>query len=276
MDNDNKNYNCDQKKINLSTNINFFYTGAIIGVSQTIIGHPIDTIKTLLQNSNLDSQNNLQNNLQNNSSGTKLNLQSNYKNINIIRSNLISRLYAGVSYPLFINLSYNTLIYELHDKTYKKTNNHFVSGFISGGLMSFILNPFEVAKIRKQVNDNNFTSTKILKLNNFKLNKIFVALPYTFLRESISTGFYFNSYFYLLDKNISAFQSGGFAGCISWLITYPIDTYKTRVQVNSKYKMELNFKNFRSLWHGISFCLLRAYLVNGVGFYIYNKLTNNS
>lgn len=272
MDN-NKNYNCDQKEINLSTNINFFYTGAIIGVSQTIIGHPIDTIKTLLQNNNL----NLQNNLQNNSSNIKLNLQSNYKNLNNIRSNFISRLYAGVSYPLFINLSYNTLIYELHDKTYKKTSNHFVSGFISGGLMSFILNPFEVAKIRKQVNNNNFTSTKVLKLNkNFKLNKIFVALPYTFLRESISTGFYFKSYFYLLDKNINAFQSGGFAGCISWLITYPIDTYKTRVQANTKYKMELNFKNFRSLWNGISLCLLRAYLVNGVGFYIYNKLTKNS
>jgi solute carrier family 25 carnitine/acylcarnitine transporter 20/29 len=270
MDN-NKNYNCDQKEINLSTNINFFYTGAIIGVSQTIIGHPIDTIKTLLQNNNLNSKNTLQNN----SSITKLALKYNYKNLNYIRSNLISRLYAGVSYPLFINLSYNTLVYELHDKTYKKTNNHFVSGFISGGLMSFILNPFEVAKIRKQVNNNNFTSTKILKLNNnFKLNKIFVALPYTFLRESISTGFYFKYYFYLLDKNISAFQSGGFAGCISWLITYPIDTYKTRVQANTKYKMELNLKNFKSLWHGISFCLLRAYLVNGVGFYIYNKLTS--
>ena len=77
MDNNNKNYNCDQKEICLSTNINFFYTGAIIGVSQTIIGHPIDTIKTLLQN---------------NSSITKLALKSNYKNLSNIRSNLVSMI----------------------------------------------------------------------------------------------------------------------------------------------------------------------------------------
>lgn len=261
---------------------NFIVTGAIIGVSQTFIGHPIDTLKTLYQNKNSKILKNIY----------YENIKQNVNNKNS-KISLVSRLYAGVSYPILINLTYNTMIYELHNKIYQNTNNHFISGFISGGMMSFILNPFEVGKIKQQVyyeKNQDIINSKNIKLQHrrrsltlkqiygINLNiypgncKLFVALPYTFLRESISTGLYFHTYFSLIDK-YDAFNSGGIAGCASWLLTYPLDTYKTRVQANSKYEMKMNVKNFKSLWNGLSFCLVRAYLVNGIGFYIYNKLT---
>ena len=256
---------------------NYISTGAIIGISQTVIGHPIDTLKTLYQNKNSKVIEKIYHE----------SLRQDIKNRKP-KFGIISRLYAGVSYPLIINLTYSTAIYELHSNIYQKTNNHFISGFMSGSIMSIFLNPFEVGKIKQQIYYNNNKdiinserkrNTKSLNMNQImnKYNtncKLFVALPYTFLRESISTGIYFQTYFSLIDK-INAFNAGGIAGVTSWILTYPVDTYKTRVQANSNYKMKMNIKNFKSLWNGLSFCLIRAYLVNGVGFYIYNKLTTN-
>ena len=256
---------------------NYITTGAIIGASQTVIGHPIDTLKTLYQNKNSKVI-------------EKIYSESIRQDIKLKKPKfgIVSRLYAGVSYPLIINLTYNTAIYELHNKFYQKNNNHFISGFVSGGIMSLFLNPFEVGKIKQQIyyknnkdviNSKRKIIPKSININQFTNKystncKLFTALPYTFLRESISTGVYFHTYFSLIDK-MDAFNSGGVAGCTSWILTYPIDTYKTRIQANSNYKMKINIKNFKSLWNGLSFCLIRAYLVNGVGFYIYNKLTTN-
>ena len=98
----------------VENNTNYFSVGALIGASQTILGHPIDTMKTLYQNN----------------SGIKTG------NISKNKINLIPRLYAGVTYPLLINLTYNTAIYELHKNFYHHTSNHFTAGFISGGIMS--------------------------------------------------------------------------------------------------------------------------------------------
>ena len=255
---------------------NYITTGAIIGASQTVIGHPIDTLKTLYQNKNSKVIEKIYH------ESVRQEIQNKKPKFGVI-----SRLYAGVSYPLIINLLYNTAVYELHNKIYQKTNNHFMSGFVSGSIMSIFLNPFEVGKIKQQIyykNNKDVIKSKrrIPKslninqiINRYHTNcKLFVALPYTLLRESISSGIYFHTYFSLIDK-IDAFNAGGISGVSSWILTYPIDTYKTRVQANSNYKMKINIKNFKSLWNGLSFCLIRAYMVNGVGFYIYNKLTTN-
>lgn len=278
-------------------------TGAIIGLAQTIIGHPLDTLKTNYQN-NLSSTSNLT--LINNLSST-----NNFSFQNIFKSNtsIIKRLYAGIYYPATINLVYNTCVYQLHHNLHQNSYSHFSSGCISGGIMGIILNPFEYKKVLHQVKDNSNSYYTQNKINHSKIkfpylntsnltnnyNPIFVGLKYTILRESLSTGIYFSTYFYFKDeKKVSVFQSGGLAGIYSWLFTYPIDTYKTRVQVNLNYSMNL-FKNIEknnrsfiyfinnvnitpitSLWSGLMFCLARAYIVNGIGFTIYNHLTNEN
>ena len=55
---------------------------------------------------------------------------------------------------------------------------------------------------------------------------------------------------------------------VSWLITYPIDTVKSRMQSNlcSTIKESLQIGN---LYHGLGYCLLRAFIVNGASFYTY-------
>ena len=52
-------------------------------------------------------------------------------------------------------------------------------------------------------------------------------------REIPAVFSYFSSYQYFREKNMSIFLSGSLAGTISWFITYPVDTIKTRLQNNS-------------------------------------------
>ena len=211
---------------------NEYIKGGLIGVSQTIIGHPFDTIKVLQQN-----------------------------NIKINQSMLKPKiLLSGIKYPIIISTAYNSAIFGLYSFFNKNNMSKFQSGFLSGALMSIVLNPFEYYKINYQL------------LENKKQNKIWRGIHFTMARESIATGIYFQNYFYLKDKNISPFIAGGIAGCNSWIITYPIDTIKTRYQSNHNFLIK-DIVNQKNIYKGISFCLLRAFLVNGVSFTLYDFLT---
>ena len=204
-----------------------FLMGSIIGITQTIVGHPLDTLK-------IRSQNN-------------------------ISRHLFKNLYNGVSYPLMVSLYSNSLLFGIFDYSKKQTNNIFLSGVLSGGCMSFVVNPLEVYKIKKQNNIN-------IKIPLYR------GLPIMIVRESIASGVYFSTFFYLKERH-NSFISGGIAGWGSWLLTYPLDTIKTRIQSNPTIKYIEAYKT-RQLWKGFTYCSYRAFLVNGISFYIYDLFTN--
>jgi solute carrier family 25 carnitine/acylcarnitine transporter 20/29 len=211
---------------------NEYIKGGLIGVSQTIIGHPFDTIKVLQQN-----------------------------NIKINQSILKPKiLLSGIKYPIIISTAYNSAIFGLYSFFNKNNMSTFQSGFLSGALMSIVLNPFEYYKINYQL------------LENKKQNKIWRGIHFTMARESIATGIYFQNYYFLKEKNISPFIAGGIAGCNSWIVTYPIDTIKTRYQSNHNFLIK-DIVNQKNIYKGITFCLIRAFLVNGVSFSLYDILT---
>lgn len=78
----------------------------------------------------------------------------------------------------------------------------------------------------------------------YGIRGLYLGYNVTLLREVSSLGIYFGSYEYLvrlitktftikedLHLNLATFFSaGGFAGCLSWMVTYPIDYTKTIVQ----------------------------------------------
>ena len=98
----------------------------------------------------------------------------------------------------------------------------------------------------------------------------------TMIRESFATGIYFYSY-HNLKKNeyikgeINIFFSGGIAGCLSWFFTYPVDVVKTRIQ-SGEYNSALKAIKNGNLFQGLSVCLLRSFIVNSIGFFIYEKI----
>lgn len=114
-------------------NIKEYFKGSIVGVTQTIFGHPFDTIKTRLQTNN------------------KID---------------VFKLHRGVSFPLLSSSLTNSVMFGSYDY-FKKENNNFVSGIYSGILISPIVTPIDKLKIDFQINPkiklNNINYLKIYK-----------------------------------------------------------------------------------------------------------------
>ena len=216
-------------------NYKYFISGSLSGFSQIIVAHPIDTLKI-------------------------------WNQVNLKHSHNFKNLYSGIKYPLISNIFITSGIFGIYNYFFKKTNNNFVSGFIAGSLVTPIINISDIYKIKYQ-------------------NKISLKMPFyrgiylTLFRESFACGIYFSSYNYFknnfdnkLNNNINNFISGGLAGITSWFITYPIDTIKTRIQTkNISLKNAIKDKKF---FKGLSICLLRAFVVNSIGFCTYEYFNN--
>jgi solute carrier family 25 (mitochondrial carnitine/acylcarnitine transporter), member 20/29 len=167
----------------------FFY-GNLVGLSQVLVGHPLDTIKTFYQ------------------IGTT------------IGKITPKKLYRGVTFPTISSVITNGLMFQTNKSIYESSNNYFVSGALTGIITSPIINIFEVYKIKTQL---GYPIKNIFKLS-------YSGISATIFRESLGMSIYFGGYHYLINKEISPFLSGGIVGSLSWLFTYPIDVIKTRLQ----------------------------------------------
>ena len=151
----------------------------------------------------------------------------------------------------------------------KKTNNKLLSGFLSGLFLSPITNIIELKKIKYQTH---------IKRNI----PLYRGMTSTIIRDSIGFSIYFSSFDYMNNKNINLNQniqtllSGGFAGILSWIFSYPFDIIKTRTQVENL-SIKQAYKKGK-LFNGLGLCLSRCFIVNSIGFYIYDytiKCYNN-
>lgn len=224
-----------------TTDLINFRNGAFIGMTQTLIGYPLDTIKTMKQNNQI---------------------------IKINGSNIV-RLYQGIKYPLCMSIGFNSGVFGMYSIFLNNGMTHESSGFLAGGIMGILSNPFEYYKVNSQVG------------NKFKYLDMWRGSNYTFCRESIAHGFYFSSYNYLTETiKLTPFLSGGISGCISWTITYPIDTMKTIKQSTSNLKISHIIKMVKNreiqIWNGFFTCQIRAFIVNGVSFVMYDYFKNNN
>ena len=207
--------------------MNEFYAGFLVGVSQTFIGHPFDTLKVLYQN--------------------KIKIQ----NINV------KLLYRGWGYPLISGCIFNSIVFPVYEYSYKKTKNTFLSGAMSGIIVSPFVYMFDIGKIKRQVNSP-------LQMSDFYKTK---GLPITYCREFFAMSIYFSSYFKCKDMGITPFYAGGISGLANWTITYPMDVLRTR-QMTKNISIWEAFRE-RSLWRGYSICASRAVIVNAVSFKTY-------
>ena len=212
------------------------YAGFVSGIFQTIIGHPFDTLKTWNQNSILLKK----------------------PNINFIN------LYKGVSYPLLQNPLIIASTMSSNHIINQKTNNIYFSSLCSGFLTALIICPLDKYKIMKQQHIKYDFNIK-----NFK--KSLKNINLCIMREVPATIIYFTSYNKLKDNNIPIFLSGSISGCLSWIFTYPIDTIKSRIQSESCLTIREAI-NKKKLFIGFTNCITRAFIVNGIGFYVYERL----
>ena len=212
--------------------MNDFICGSISGLCQIVIGYPLDTYKTMMQNNS-------------------------FKIKNILKINP----YVGLKYPLYGSILNCSITFGTNSYLYENYNfGSLINGFIGGGLISPIVFYFDYFKVQKQLNIQN----------NFDIWKR-QGKAMCFFRESIAFSVYFKTYEILHDKNkYNPFISGGIAGLANWTVTYPIDTIKTRqTAYNINIYDAIKIGN---LWKGYLPCALRAIIVNSYGFYVYQYM----
>jgi solute carrier family 25 carnitine/acylcarnitine transporter 20/29 len=217
--------------------INEYLAGGIVGISQVIIGYPLDTIKT--------------------------NLQSGFKNTNTLT---IKQLFSGIKYPMIASVISNIAFFGNYDLIYYYTNSTWISGATTGFIGSFILNPYEIRKVRQQYVNQPLT------LRGY--SSIYGGINYTIARETVANAFYFSIYHYMHDNfGYHPFISGGIAGLNSWFWSYPLDVIKTRKQLNLSLTL-LQVIKVGNLWSGLTIALIRGFIVNGSSFWIYDTIHN--
>lgn len=165
-------------------------------------------------------------------------------------------LYNGSRYQFINNSIVNSALFGINTELYELTNSYYFSGIISGFIGSFVICPLEQFKVKAQ-------------LNKTTLLPLFRAIRPTIYRESLACSLYFGNYHQLKEMGLNSFIAGAISGTSSWFFTYPFDIYKTQMQAG----MEVNIL-CKQAWKALPLTLFRAFIVNGVSFYIYNFLTS--
>ena len=166
-----------------------FIPGVCAGIAQTLVGHPFDTVKTLIQN---------------NQKWRNLSIYQYYRGA--VPIFIGSALFNG---QLFPTQEYLTQIVKLPN---------YVSGFITGITVSPTIYIFENMKILRQ------THTPIKSSIVWSGRGLFA----TCFRESIAFSIYFTTYDYCKHLGMHSFISGSICGMLCWIPTYPIDVVRTR------------------------------------------------
>lgn len=208
-----------------------FLSGVASGLSQTIVGYPLDTIKVRIQN----------------------------KIVPVIPKQY-SHIFRGITIPLFSTMFINGVVFGTYNKVLTTTNSPFLSGSVSGLMATPFVFLSDIYKTMYQVsNTPEFTMTYIKNRKG-----IFT----TSMREMLAFGSYFYTYDYLHNKKkYNPLLSGGIAGMVNWTLTYPLDTLRNRQMIHSISIKEAYDMGY--IWKGYSYCLCRAFLVNATGFYVY-------
>ena len=166
--------------------------------------------------------------------------------------------YRGFMYPTAYSIVSHGLLFPIHSAFYKTFYNHYSAGFASGIVIGPMCYLFEWYKVKRQV----FCTKKL----SWKLP----GFTSTIMRESFAYITWFGSYFDLTQKyKWSPFYAGGVAGMLAWTVSFPFDTIRNR-QVAQHISFQEAYRQGR-FWKGYSICMLRAYLVNSIGFAVYDR-----
>ncbi|XP_015927648.1 mitochondrial basic amino acids transporter isoform X2 [Parasteatoda tepidariorum] len=158
--------------------------------------------------------------------------------------------------------------------------NQFLAGSTAGVVQSLVTSPMELAKTRMQLQgqENRLVRTAYWTRNSvtyknpvdclvkaFKMEGtrgLYRGLWCTILRDAPGFGVYFSSYEYLTSKvtkgnTLSLLSVGGLAGVISWIVIYPFDVIKSRLQVDG---MDGKPRKYNNLFD----CVRKSYKEEGL------------
>lgn len=167
-------------------------------------------------------------------------------------------------------------------------SSYFLAGASAGLAQTPVSSPIELAKTRLQLQatgQGNFQGPmqclrSIYRQEGYR--GVFKGLGITFLREGPSYGVYFVTYEMLTKTSskqpistLHMLLAGGFAGTASWVISYPIDVIKSRIQAESSnrysgaldcFRKSVRAEGYSFLFRGLNSTILRAFPTNAATF----------
>ena len=268
--------------------------GSVGGVLQAITGHPLDLIKTRVQNASSVAPRNAY------QVATEL-----------VHQEGVSAFFKGVSSPLIFCGAMNATLFSVNTmsrqvvrrfygaelKTFG-TKHVILSTWLTSPFYSIVVTPMEVLKVKLQIQRESGSAArysgfmdcccKIFKEEG--LYGFFKGYGPVVGMRLVGLPFYFGTYDLCLkalcqsrgnnenENNttplLNALVSGGVAGLCFWSANFPLDVIKTRIQTSSGQKTNIGvvvskiYANggLRSFYRGIIPCLLRAVPANAAAF----------
>lgn len=252
--------------------------GAISGFIEASICHPLDTVKTRIQNR---------------SSANKIGLVQTCQKIHAKEG--VRGFYHGLGAVYLGIIPKNAIRFYSFEQYNAFTNNTLLSGILAGATEAIlIVNPTEVCKIRIQAQYNSMRETSNVKYTNIYqtfysiakaegLTPFYRGLVPTILRQSMNQGANFYTFHWLKKKNttISPFILGAISGSIGPILNNPIDVIKTRMQssttevsITKVIKDVLQKHGILGFYKGLGPRLLRIVPGQGITFGVYEYLKN--
>ena len=228
-----------------------FLSGIIAGIAQTAIGHPFDTIKTRIQ----------------------LYPDGCYKSIsNLYKYEGVTALYKGSLFPLFNGCIQNGFLFWFENNFYNQFQNHAVSGFLSGSLVSLLTTPSDIVKctIQNEKSKHLTLNEAFFKIDKYRFN-MYTGFTANYLRESFNYAVYFSTYYGLQSIYSNPLINGGISGITSWTSSYVFDVIKTNKFINhdTPYHKLIKIINWKNSFKGLGIVIIRAFFVNAGIFQIF-------
>lgn len=197
----------------------------------------------------------------------------------------------------------NAIVFGVYSQTYKLLHQdeddkqkqgvypqpltgYFIAGVSAGLAQSPVCSLIELAKTRLQLQSSASASGPLQCL--YRIHKaeglrkgVFRGFGTTLMREAPSYGVYFATYEFLTRSPpeggpISTWRvllAGGLAGTASWVVSYPIDVVKSRIQADTRYsgpidcfRKSVRCEGYSCMFRGLNSTIIRAFPTNAVTF----------
>ncbi|XP_052129765.1 mitochondrial basic amino acids transporter [Frankliniella occidentalis] len=263
-----------------------FFAGCVGGCAGVLVGHPFDTIKVRLQT---------QDPARPRYAGTLHCLRT------MVAEESVRGLYKGVTSPLAGVSLVNALVFGVYGNVQRQLDAaspgsssslacHALAGGAAGAVQSVACSPVELAKTRLQLQADGaavqYKGPVDCLQQMFRtegVRGVYRGFWPTLAREVPAFSVYFASYEWMTrgDAQVPTWRlllAGGLAGTFSWVLTYPVDVVKSRVQADGlhgapRYRGALHCLSASMaaegpgfLFRGLSSTILRAFPTNAATF----------
>lgn len=164
-------------------------------------------------------------------------------------------MFRGLKYSICSNAVERGIQFGIFEKI-KHNQNTIIAAFQSSLISTSIGLPYSILLIRNTILNN--TAKSCIPYRNLGVLE--------YCRNLTGSTIFLYSYEKLKEKNIPIIYRAPISSCITWMITYPIDSYKN-LRIAGKIP-----KITTSLYRGIQYPIIRSFPSSIAGFYVYEYI----